>query len=185
MKKNSLTVILIVIIILLVSYIIYDKLNVNKNITNLKEDEVKIIDEIELDYVHMYLSNEGYAYIVPLNEEEINDLEDGKNLKERLTTLYERAFYFDVYVNNYKIKGFRIKLDSDITKIRKIEINDIIYVAFIKENNTIGLFNYEDYYNLLNTEVIDNFNNLKNILDIEENTIIYLDGSKKLFNLEK
>lgn len=186
MKKNSLTIILIIIIVLLLGYIIYDKFVPNKEANNnFEKKQITITDSISLDYVDIYLTNDGYAYLVPLKEEKINNLNVGNNLKERLETLYNRAFYFDVYVNNYKIKGFRVQLDNDILKIRKVILNDIIYIVFIKENNTIGIFNYDDYINMLNTQVSDNFNNIKNVLDIVDNKIVYLDGSKKTFNLEK
>ena len=186
MKKNSLTIILIIIIILLTGYIIFDKF-VNKTVihNNFEDEKITFIESINLDYVNIYLSNDGLAYIVPLNNEDIDNLDVGRNLKERLHTLYERAFYYDVYINNNKLKGYRVKLDKDITKLRKIVIDDITYIVFIKENNTIGLFNYDDYYNLLKTNVIDNFGRYKNIKDIINNKVIYLDGSKEDFKVEK
>ena len=60
-----------------------------------------------------------------------------------------------------------------------------IYIVFIKENNKIGVFNYDEYYNLLYTKVEDNYNDLENIKDVENNKIIYLDGSIIDFMLMK
>ncbi|MBE6156245.1 MAG: hypothetical protein E7161_00660 [Firmicutes bacterium] len=177
MKKNSLTFILILIIVLLVGYIIYDKRSENKQVNNDLEEMITIVDSITLDYVDIHLSSEGLGYIIPISKEEISNLNVGNNLKERLITLYNRSFYYDIFINNNKLKGFRVKLDDDIIKIKKLEIDDNIYIIFIKENNTIGLFNYEEYYNLLSTNIIDNYNNYKNIKDISDNKIIYLDGS--------
>jgi len=74
-----------------------------------------------------------------------------------------------------------VNLDDEIRSISKIELEDNTYVAFIKENNTIGIFNYMEYYDLLYTDVIDNYDNLKDVLNIEDNKIIYLDGSIKEF----
>lgn len=187
MKKNRLIIILITIIVLLLGYIIYDKAIENKPVKNngLLEENITIIDSISLPYVNIFLTNEGLSYIVPLNKEEISNLDAGNNLKDRLETLYERTFYYDIYINNNKLKGYRVKLDKDITKLRKIVIDDITYIVFIKENNTIGLFNYDDYYNLLKTNVIDNFGRYKNIKDIINNKVIYLDGSKEDFKVEK
>ena len=59
-----------------------------------------------------------------------------------------------------------------------------LQIIFIKENNTIGLLNYEEYYDLLNTKVIDNYNNISNVLDIDNNKIIYLDGSSEYFKIK-
>lgn len=184
MKKNSLIVVLIIVIVLLIGYIIYDKYNEN-SIDDNEEEQITLVDKLDLNYVDIYLTSDGIAYLKPLNIEEIDRLGINDNLKERLNTLYERAFYFDIYIDNYKLKGFKIKLDSDIEKIRKIEIDNNYYVVFIKENNTIGLFNYLEYYDLLYTKVEDNYNNLKNVLDIKNNKIIYLDGSSEAFELRK
>lgn len=186
MKKNSLTIVLVIIIFILIGYILHDKLQDNSSLNNdLEDNKVAIIDKINLDYTNIYLANDGYAYISPLSSEEIEKLEVGSSLKERLNTLYERAFYFDIYINNYKLKGFKVKLDSDIKKIRKILIEDNPYIVFIKENNTLGLFNYEDYYDLLYTKVKDNYNKYQNVKDIKDNKIFFLDGNKEDFKLEK
>lgn len=179
MKKNSIIIILIAIIIGLLIYIIYDKNTINKSDVELKENLVEVIEKISLEYINIYLADDGHAYISPLNEEEIENLTISQKLKENLLALYERAFYFDVYVGNYKIKGFRIKLDNDIEKIRKVIIDNKICIVFIKKNHTIGLFNYDKYYNQLNVHVIDNYNNLKNVSEINNQEIIYLDGRKE------
>ena len=183
MKKNSLIIILILIIIGLIGYIIFDKYQNDED--NIQEETITLVDNINLDYVDIYLTSDGIAYIKPINNEEINNLKVNNNLKERLNTLYDRAFYFDIYIDNYKLKGFKVKLDSDIEKIRKVEIDNNYYVVFIKDNNTIGLFNYLEYYDLLYTKVEDNYNDLKNVLDLKNNKIIYLDGSSEAFELKK
>ena len=51
MKINKLSIILIIIILLLVGYIIYDKLYEPKEIEK-EEDSLKIVDTINLDYVN-------------------------------------------------------------------------------------------------------------------------------------
>ncbi|MBQ8902583.1 MAG: hypothetical protein IJY87_05970 [Bacilli bacterium] len=183
MKKNSLIIILTLIIIGLIGYIIFDKYQNDED--NIQEETITLVDNINLDYVDIYLTSDGIAYIKPINNEEINNLKVNNNLKDRLNTLYDRAFYFDIYIDNYKLKGFKIKLDSDIEKIRKVEIDNNYYVVFIKDNNTIGLFNYLEYYDLLYTKVEDNYNDLNNVLDIKNNKIIYLDGSRETFELKK
>lgn len=189
MKINKLTIILIIIIILLLGYIIYDKVTIVNNNSNNKikdiDNTVKIIDSIKLDYVTIYLASDGVAYLVPITDEEIKELNIGERLAERLNTLYGRIFYYDIYVDNSKIKGFRVKLDNDITSIKKIDTHENTYIFFIKENYTVGVFNYADYYNKLDTTAIDNYNNLKNVSDILDNKIIYLDGSSEKINLEE
>lgn len=186
MKINKLTIFLIIIIIGLVSFIIYDKVNESKNYQNSnKEENISIIDSISLDYVTIYLLSDGSSYIAPISEEEINELNISNNLKDRLNTLYLRAFYQDIYINNYKLKAFIVNLDDKIRSISKIELDKNTYIAFIKENNTVAIFNYMEYYDLLYTDVVDNYNNLENVLNIENNQIIYLNGSKKDFQIKE
>lgn len=187
MKTNKLTIILIIIIVILLGYIGYDKFLNNKSMetTNENEEELTLVDTINLDYVSIYLTSDGLAYISPISNEKINNINGGSNLKQRLNTLYERAFYYDIYIDNYRLKGFRVKLDSNIIKIRDVQKNDNHYIVFIKENNKIGLFNYDEYYNLMYTDVEDNYNKYENILDVIDNQIIYLDGSKEEFRVEE
>lgn len=183
MKTNKLIVILIIIITLLVSYIVYDKLN--SNIDKDNNEEVTLKEKIDLDYVSIYLLSDGNSYIVALNEEKIDNLLVNNNLKDRLKTLYLRAFYYDIYIDNYKLKGFKVVLDDNIKNIEKIILDNKSYIVFIKENNTIGLFDYMDYYDNLNTSVIDNYHNIKDVLEIKDNKLIYLDGSSNDLLIEE
>lgn len=186
MKINKLTIILIIIIILLLGYIGYDKLiKNNTNKEDYQNEKLELVDEINLEYLNIYLTSDGISYISPINKEKIESINGGENLKQRLNTLYERAFYYDIFIDNFRLKGFKINLDNKIKSIRKIEQDDNIYILFIKENNTIGLFNYDEYYNFMNTEVYDNYKNIENVLDIKDNKIIYLDGSKESINFEE
>lgn len=187
MKVNKLTIVLLIIIFVLVSYIIFDKLknNYSKEQKDPKDEIVKITDTIKLDYVKIMLASDGTSYIVPLNNEEINKIQNKKNLQDRLKELYIRAFYYDIFVDNNKLKGFRTNVDDKIKSIRKIIINSQVYIVFIKENNKIALFNYEDYLDNFNTIVIDNYNDYQNVSDIKDNKLIYLDGSSDTFRLEK
>lgn len=184
MKTNKVTFILIIVIIFLVSYIVYDKLSDNKKVID-KDEKVTLKEKIELDYMSVYLLSDGSSYIIPLNEEEINELNVNNNLKDRLKTLYLRAFYYDIYVDNYKIKGFKITLDNDVRNIYKIVIDNNSYIVFVKEDNTIGLLDYMDYYDNLNTLVLDNYKNIKDVLEIKNNKLIYLDGSSCELVIEK
>jgi len=183
MKINKLSILLFIIIIVLASYIIFDKFNKKEN--NTYENEIKIVDSITLPYVNIYLLGNGISYLQVKNYNEIDNLHLSKNLKDRLNTLYDRAFYYDIYIDGKKIKGYKIELDSEITNIKKIELDNVIYIIFIKDNNTIGLFNYDEYYNLLYTNVIDNYNNYKNISDVIDNKVIYLDGSSEYLKIYK
>ncbi len=184
MKINKLSIILMVIILLLGSYIIYIKF-ISKEDENNNQEEVTLKEQINLDYLSIYLTSDGYSYLVPINKNEIDELKLNKNLKERLNTLYERGFYYDVYLDNKQLKGFRIKLDDDIRDIKKLLINDNVYIAFLKENNTFGLLSYDEYYNLLYTSVTDNFQDLKNVKDIDNSTIIFMDNSTDELKLKK
>ena len=113
MKTNKLTIILLIIIFILLSFIVYDKV-IKKELNSKKEEEITLKDTINLDYATMYLLSDGTAYLTPLNKEEVKDLNLDKNLTDRLNTLYDRSFYYDIYLNNQKLRAFRIKLDSNI-----------------------------------------------------------------------
>ena len=182
MKKNKLTFILFLIIILLSSYIIYDKFIKDDYVYrgNIEVDNIEIKEKIKLDYLDIYLYSDGISYIVPINKDKIKKL-DKNNLKDRLTTLYEKGIYYDIRIDNHKLKGYRIKLDSKITSLRKIETDETVYIVFLKDNNRIGVFNYSDYHNLMYTDAIDNYNDYENVSEIKNNMIIYLDGSKEEF----
>ncbi len=186
MKVNKLTIILIIIIVILASYICYDKLFSKKdNLEESKNEGVIVTDYINLDYANIFLTNEGYAYIMPINTEEISKLDVSTKIKENLNTLFKRAFIYDFYVNGEKFKGFRIKLDESITKIKKLEIDNFIYIILIKEDNTVGLFDYSKYYNDLEINAIDNYNNYEHVSNIEDNLIVYTNGVKEKFELKK
>ena len=180
MKTNKLTIILLIIIFILGSFIVYDKV-IKKELDTKKEAEITLKDTIKFDYVTIYLLSDGIAYLTPLNKEEVKNLKLDKNLTDRLNTLYDRSFYYDIYLNNQKLRAFRIKLDSNIIKMKQIEAGNLTYIVFLKENNTVGLFSYEDYIDLLYTDAVDNYNNLKNVADVKDNEVIYLDGSKEEF----
>ena len=182
MKTNKLTIILIIIIVILGSYIIYDKVHDNKKTINELNEEVTIKEEINLEYVNIYLATDGLAYIVPLKDEEIEDIKIEKNLKENLKTLYNRSFFYDLYVDNQKIRGFRVKLTSKINNIINVKNQNNEYVLFLKEDNSVGLFNYANYYENLDTSVYDNY--FKNVKEIKNNKIIYLDGKEETFTVK-
>ena len=185
MKQNKLTIILIVIIILLVGFIIYERIPQKEEIElDENTEEIKLVSQINLDYLDIYLTSDGLAYLVPLKKEEINELNVGKNLKDRLNILYDKGFFLDVYVDNYQIKGFKVSLDDKITKMNKIELYDNSYIVFLKENHTLGMFDYQKYLDDLNTLVVDNYNDYKNISDIKENDVIYLDGAKEKIKID-
>ncbi len=183
MKINKLTILLIIIIVILLGYIAYDKLYIpSKNKKVIQEDYVEVLDTINLEYASIYLTSDGLSYISPISSEEIEKLKVNNNLKDRLNNLYIRALYYDIFINNYKLKGYRVKLDDKINKIVKIVTDTNTYVIFLKDNNTIGVFDYLEYYDLLNTKVEDNYQNIKDVKDIKNNKIIYLDGSSETIN---
>lgn len=158
MKINKLTIILLIIIILLVGYIIYDKIDLSKNIdTNI---ELKIQETIHLDYLDIYLMNDGITYLVPLNKEEVVKLNIDEKLKNNLITLYDRSFYYDIYIDNEQLRGYMLKLNYKVIKLEKIIKDNNIYVIFYQENNKKGIFNYQDYLENLNKKVVDDYLNL-------------------------
>lgn len=49
----------------------------------------------------------------------------------------------------------------------------------------ICLFNYEEYYDLLNTNFVDNYQDLNNVLEIKNNKVIRLDGSSEVIDFKE
>ena len=179
MKVNKLTIILIIIILILGGIIIYDRWP-KRYETKKNEETLTISDTIKLDYGTFYLMSDGKCYLKPITNEEIDNLNLTKNLSSRLKTLYERAFYQDIYVDNYLFKAFRMDLDYKVVKIKKIDTEYNTYIVFLKENNKIALFNYQDYYNTLEIKPIDNYQDINDVIDIQGNYLIFKDGSREL-----
>ncbi len=178
MKKSKLTILLIIIIIGLIVYILYDKGIIFNNTKDIISIQNNLIDEIELDYMSVELYSDGNSYIKVLSKEEINNLDLNSSLKERLIKLYDKALLLEPQVD-FQLKGYKIKVDDKISKIRKYETEDNIYIIFIKENGYFGVLNYTDYYDLLSTEVLDNYKNIKNVVDLKDGKIYYQDGSNE------
>lgn len=180
MKDKRIIITLIIIIILLSSYIICNRYYINNNdYKTTPSSIIRIEDKINLEYVSIYLLNDGSSLIVPINESAIDNLDVGSNLKDRLLKLYNNASLEDITTYE-KEKVYKINLSSDINKIYKVEIDNNIYILFLKDDNTIGLFDYDSYYNLMYIDVKDNYNNINNVLKIEDEYLYYLDNSKVL-----
>ena len=164
------------------SYIIYDYFK-DKPEEIKKGDETKIIDKLNLEYLRVYLTNDKRCFLIPFNKEEISNLNTNKNLQDRLNLLYDRASYFKIYDDGYEIKGYEVKVDSKIKKVYAMEQDQNTYVIFLKENNKIAILDMEKYIDDLDTEVIDNYNDYKDVLEIKDNNLIYLDGSKEVIKI--
>lgn len=177
MKKNSIIIILFLIILGLLIYILVNK---NENKENDRELVVNLIDKIELEYLSVYLYSDGQVYLVPISKEKILELKDGNNLKERLRELYNNAEYSDFL----KKKIYKLEINGNVEKIRKIELENNIYIIFIKDNHKLSIFNYENYYDLLSLKV-EEYDNYKDVLDIVNDEIIYLDNEKEKFLLKE
>ena len=61
--------------------------------------------------------------------------------------------------------------------LKSVRVKDKSYIIFLKENDKIALFDYDSYYNLMYTDVLDNYNNVIDVLKIEDDELIYLDGT--------
>lgn len=142
-----------------------------------KDKIVKVSSTLLLPYVNVYLYSDGKAYLIPLNEEEISKLDGGNNLKDRLKTLYNDSNNLNIKINDKKVKGYEVKVDDKIEKIYSVTVKDKSYIIFLKENDKIALFDYDSYYNLMYIDVLDNYNNVIDVLKIEDDNLVYLDGT--------
>lgn len=178
MKDKRLLITLLIVILLFIAYFLGSRYY--KEVSDYKsspKNNILIEDKINLEYVSIYLLNDGTSLIVPINKEAINKLDIGNNLKDRLVSLYNNATLENI-TSNEKEKIYKIKLSSGIKKLYKIEVDNNIYIVLLKEDNTIGLFDYDSYYNLMYTDVKDNYNNLTNVLKVEDNYLYYIDNTK-------
>ena len=166
----------------LASFIIYDHFK-DKPEEIKKSEETKIVDKLNLEYLNVYLTNDNRCFLIPFNKEEINNLKTNKNLQDRLNLLYDKASYFKIYDNGYEIKGYEVKVDSKINKIYAFTKDNNTYVIFLKENNKIAILDTEKYIDDLDTEVIDNYNDYKDVLEIQDDNLIYLDGSNEVIKI--
>ncbi len=174
MKKDKTTIILIIIIILLASYLVYIKFIKDNYVYHTSSTIPKVVNKIKYDYLDIVLFDNNEAYLMPISKDKIKKLKLKDNLTNRLNTLYDNSNYYDIYIDDNKVKGYKV---DNVINIYKID--DII--IFIKKDNTISILNYEDYYNLMYTTLIDNYNDYKDVKSIKDNNIIYLDGSKEEF----
>lgn len=141
-------------------------------------EELTIKNSISLEYMDIIHLSNGASYLIPINTEKIDALDIGANFKDRLYKLYNDSKEFDIDIKDYKVRGYEVKLNDVIKNIYSIKKNDNSLIIFLKNDNTIGVFNYENYYNLMYTDVKDNYNNIENVLKIENNELYYLDGTK-------
>lgn len=176
-KRLVITLIILAIILLGYKLINYYYPKESNHTIVVDMNAIKVINEINLPYVNIYLYSDGKAYLVPINKNEISKLESGNNLKDRLITLYNNSTTLDKKYDNQYIKGYSVNLDDLVEKIYNVVVNDKSYIIFLKENNKIALFDYDSYYNLMYTEVMDNYNNVENVLKIENDNLYYLDNS--------
>ena len=95
-------------------------------------DAIKVINEINLPYVNIYLYSDGKAYLVPIDKDEISKLESGNNLKDRLTTLYNNSTTLDKKYDNVDIKGYNVNLDDLVEKIYNVVVNEKSYIIFFR-----------------------------------------------------
>ena len=181
--KRILITLFIVIIICCISFSYnYFKGQKQVNNTTPKDKTIEISATLSLPYVDIYLFDNGKSYIVPIDTYKISKLDGGNNLKDRLKTLYNDSSRLDIKINDESVKGYKVNVDDKIEKIYNVNIEEKSYIIFLKENDKIALFDYDSYYNLMYTEVLDNYNNVVDVLKIEDDNLIYLDGTSVKLN---
>ncbi len=178
MKDKRILATIIIILFLFTGYILANKYYkiVNEYKTS-PINNITIEDKISLEYVSIYLLSDGTSLIVPINKEAIEKLDVGNNLKDRLISLYNDATLLSI-TPNLEEKAYKVEVNSNIKKLYKVEVDNNVYIIFLKNDNTIGVFDYDSYYNLMYVFVKDNYNNLVDVLKIEDNYLYYIDNTK-------
>lgn len=180
MKDNRTYIVGIIIILIIGGYLINDffvKEEYRIVERYPKEENISMLSKINLDYLDIYLYSNGDAYLIPITDEKISKLDSGDNLKDRLNTLASKAESFNSPVDDSLLKGFKVVTNSKIESMYEYTKDGNIYIIFLKLDNTIAVFNYENYYNLMYIESKDNYNNISDVLKIEEDIIYFLDGT--------
>ena len=168
------TLILILVILCLTGYILYDKLvNSNDNISinyNYTTKNRKNVQSIHGDYVEILVDLNGDVYLSVIGN--IDDIED-KQIKNSL-------FYLKNSLSNYTPKGYTDYTgQSSIYNSRKLNISNVLtsyhvlmgngaddYFIFIKEN---GKLSYLKINHEAGTIPIFDIEELNNIVTIVEN----------------
>lgn len=168
------TLILILLILCLTGYILYDKLvNSNNNISinyNYTTKNRKNVQILQGDYVEILVDLNGDVYLSVIGN--IDNIED-KQIKNSL-------FYLKNSLSNYTPKGYTDYTgQSSIYNSRKLNISNVLtsyhvlmgngaddYFIFIKENGTLS---YLKINHEAGTIPIFNIEKLNNIVTIVEN----------------
>lgn len=179
MKDRRILITLFLILLLCSILFSYNYVTGKDEVKNITPNNkiIEIVSSLHLPYVDIYLYDNGKSYLIPITNDEIAKLDGGNNLKDRLTTLYNDSLNLEVKIEDKKVKGYEVKVDDKIENIYNVTINDKSYIIFLKENDKIALFDYDSYYNLMYTNVLDNYNNIIDVLKIEDDNLIYLDGT--------
>lgn len=187
-KSNRLIIIVLVLFILILSgYIVYDKVISNsKEVYSYNLEKRTTCQAVRHDYIEVLVDTSGDAYMYTIgNIENI----DNKQIKKNINNLVKQfKTYMPIgykYIDgSNELKAYKLDIDNVLTSYYVHKGNGgFSYFVFLKED---GKVSYLSYDKLIYNEEIDlkNIDNLKNVVSIVENTysmtpyVITYDGNE-------
>ncbi len=179
MKKgnNSLTLLVIILLIIVLGltfYIVYDKMLNNGRIQSYGYDLSKrtTVQAVRQDNIEVLVDTDGNAYLYMINDV---DNESNLQIKTNLKNI-EKQF------KTYSPKGYRYIDGNEELKAYKLDISNVLtvyyvhkgnggfsYFVFIKENGKLSYLSYDEL--IYDGEIeIKNIENIENVVSIVENT---------------
>ena len=183
MKKgnNSLTLLVIILLIIVLGltfYIVYDKMLNNGRIQSYSYDLSKrtTVQAVRQDNIEVLVDTDGNAYLYMIDD---LDNESNMQIKTNLKNI-EKQF------KTYSPTGYRYKLDiSNVLTVYYVHKGNggFSYFIFVKDNGKLAYLSYDKLIYDGEIEIKD-IDNLENVVSVVDNTysmtpyVITLDGSE-------
>ena len=105
MKDKRITITLFIIILICIVLFSYNYIKGEDEVKNTipKDKTIEVISSLHLPYVDIYLYDNGKSYLIPIADKEIDKLDAGNNLKDRLKTLYNDSSTLNIKIKDIKV----------------------------------------------------------------------------------
>lgn len=179
MKKgnNSLTLLVIILLIIvlgLASYIVYDKVLNNGSMKSYGYDLSKrtTVQAVRQDTIEILVDTDGNAYLYMIdnvdNESNMQIKTNLKNIEKQFKTYSPKGYtYID---GSHELKAYKLDITNVLTSYYVHMGNGgFSYFVFIKENGKLSYLSYDKL--IYNGEIeLKDIDNLENVVSVVENT---------------
>ena len=193
MKKgnNSLTLLVIILLIIVLGltfYIVYDKMLNNGRIQSYSYDLSKrtTVQAARQDNIEVLVDTDGNAYLYMIddldNESNLQIKTNLKNIEKRFKTYSPKGYrYID---GSHELKAYKLDISNVLTVYYVHKGNGgFSYFIFVKDNGKLAYLSYDKLIYDGEIEIKD-IDNLENVVSVVDNTysmtpyVITLDGSE-------